>query len=134
MTDWKVITGDCLEVMRGMDADSVDTIITDPPYGLSFMGKEWDHGVPGVHFWQEALRVAKPGAMMLAFGGTRTGSPPRPWGIQPDWNFHRANHRFTPTPVGNTVLVIVRAVLRVGSPPRPWGIPLHYQHYHTWPS
>ena len=55
-----------------MDADSVDTIITDPPYGLSFMGKEWDHGVPGVHFWQEALRVAKPGAMMLAFGGTRT--------------------------------------------------------------
>ena len=70
--DWQVITGDCLEVMRGMDADSVDTIITDPPYGLSFMGKEWDHGVPGVHFWQEALRVAKPGAMMLAFGGTRT--------------------------------------------------------------
>ena len=72
MADWQVITGDCLEVMRGMDADSVDTIITDPPYGLSFMGKEWDHGVPGVHFWQEALRVAKPGAMMLAFGGTRT--------------------------------------------------------------
>ena len=72
MTDWQVITGDCLEVMRGMDAGSVDTIITDPPYGLSFMGKEWDHGVPGVHFWQEALRVAKPGAMMLAFGGTRT--------------------------------------------------------------
>ena len=74
MTDdrWQVITGDCLEVMRGMAADSVDTIITDPPYGLSFMGKEWDRGVPGVHFWQEALRVAKPGAMMLAFGGTRT--------------------------------------------------------------
>jgi len=72
MSDWEVMTGDCLEVMRGMDADSVDTIITDPPYGLSFMGKEWDHGVPGVHFWQEALRVAKPGAMMLAFGGTRT--------------------------------------------------------------
>jgi DNA modification methylase len=69
---WQVITGDCLEVMRGMDAGSVDAVITDPPYGLSFMGKEWDHGVPGVHFWQEALRVAKPGAMMLAFGGTRT--------------------------------------------------------------
>ena len=69
---WQVITGDCLEVMRGMDADSVDTIITDPPYGLSFMGKEWDRGVPGVHFWAEALRVAKPGAMLMAFGGTRT--------------------------------------------------------------
>jgi len=64
--------GDCLEVMRTLEADSADTIITDPPYGLEFMGKEWDHGVPGVRFWAEALRVAKPGAMMLAFGGTRT--------------------------------------------------------------
>ena len=72
MTDWQVITGDCLEVMRGMDADSVDSIVTDPPYGLSFMGKDWDHSIPGVHFWQEALRVAKPGAHLLAFGGTRT--------------------------------------------------------------
>ena len=71
-TDWQVITGDCLEVMRGMDADSVDSIVTDPPYGLSFMGKDWDHSIPGVHFWQEALRVAKPGAHLLAFGGTRT--------------------------------------------------------------
>jgi DNA modification methylase len=72
MADWQVITGDCLEVMRGMDAGSVDAVITDPPYGLGFMGKEWDRGVPGVHFWQEALRVAKPGAHLLAFGGTRT--------------------------------------------------------------
>jgi site-specific DNA-methyltransferase (adenine-specific) len=51
---------------------SVDAIVTDPPYGLSFMGKEWDHGVPGVPFWTEALRVAKPGAHLVAFGGTRT--------------------------------------------------------------
>jgi len=64
--------GDCLEVMAGMDTSSIDTIITDPPYGLSFMGKDWDHGIPGVAFWREALRVAKPGAMLLAFGGTRT--------------------------------------------------------------
>jgi len=64
--------GDCLEVMAGMDTNSIDTIITDPPYGLSFMGKDWDHGIPGVAFWREALRVAKPGAMLLAFGGTRT--------------------------------------------------------------
>jgi DNA modification methylase len=64
--------GDCLEVMKALDANSVDTIITDPPYGLSFMGKAWDHGVPGVEFWREALRVAKPGAMLLAFGGSRT--------------------------------------------------------------
>jgi DNA modification methylase len=58
--------------MRAMEAESVDAICTDPPYGLSFMGKGWDHQVPGVEFWAEALRVAKPGAHMLAFGGTRT--------------------------------------------------------------
>jgi hypothetical protein len=51
---------------------SVDAIVCDPPYGLEFMGKAWDHGVPGVPFWIEALRVAKPGAHLLAFGGTRT--------------------------------------------------------------
>jgi len=72
MQDTQVIHGDCLEAMRGMDAASVDAIVTDPPYGLSFMGKHWDHGVPGVDFWVEALRVAKPGTHLLAFGGTRT--------------------------------------------------------------
>jgi site-specific DNA-methyltransferase (adenine-specific) len=76
--------GDCREVMQTLHPDSVDSIVSDPPYGLSaaknsgkssrggFMGKEWDHGVPGVEFWTEALRVAKPGAHLLAFGGTRT--------------------------------------------------------------
>lgn len=64
--------GDCLEVMRGMEANSIDAIITDPPYGLQFMEKDWDHGIPGCHFWEEAIRVAKPGAHLLAFGGTRT--------------------------------------------------------------
>ena len=64
--------GDCLEVMATLPENSIDTIITDPPYGLEFMGKDWDKGVPGVAFWREALRVAKPGAMLLAMGGTRT--------------------------------------------------------------
>lgn len=63
---------DCREAMRDMEPDSIDSIVTDPPYGLSFMGKGWDHGIPGVEFWIEALRVAKPGAHLLAFGGTRT--------------------------------------------------------------
>lgn len=72
MPSWEVIQGDCRAVMAGMDAESVDAICTDPPYGLGFMGKDWDHGVPGEHFWTEALRVAKPGAHLLAFGGTRT--------------------------------------------------------------
>lgn len=64
--------GNCLEVMVELPENSVDTILTDPPYGLTFMGKDWDRGVPGVAFWREALRVAKPGAMLLAMGGTRT--------------------------------------------------------------
>lgn len=64
--------GDCLSVMAELPENSVDTILTDPPYGLTFMGKDWDRGVPGVAFWREALRVAKPGAMLLAMGGTRT--------------------------------------------------------------
>ena len=63
---------DCLEVMRGMEPASIDSIVTDPPYGLGFMGREWDHGVPGEQFWREALRVAKPGAHLVAFGGSRT--------------------------------------------------------------
>lgn len=64
--------GDCLAVMPLLDEAMADSIVCDPPYGLSFMGKDWDHGVPGEHFWREALRVAKPGAHLLAFGGTRT--------------------------------------------------------------
>jgi DNA modification methylase len=67
-----VRTGDCREIMRAMNAGSVDAIVTDPPYGIGFMGKEWDHGVPGVEFWAEALRVAKAGSYLVAFGGTRT--------------------------------------------------------------
>lgn len=63
--------GDCRDVMDGMEADSIDAIVCDPPYGLKFMGKGWDHGVPGVEYWIKALRVAKPGANLLAFGGTR---------------------------------------------------------------
>jgi DNA modification methylase len=67
-----VLRGDCLAVMPTLEAESVDAIVSDPPYGLAFMGKAWDHGVPGPEFWREALRVAKPGAHLVAFGGTRT--------------------------------------------------------------
>jgi len=116
MSDWEVICGDCVEVMREMDENSVDTIITDPPYGLEFMGKQWDKlarnlmrpesdadkqrleeygntyrgrrsklpdlskfGEYGLEIqnWHyrwavEALRVAKPGAILMVCGGTRT--------------------------------------------------------------
>ena len=64
--------GDCLDVMAALPEAIAAAVITDPPYGLSFMGKAWDHAVPGAPFWEAALRVAKPGAHLVAFGGTRT--------------------------------------------------------------
>lgn len=64
--------GDCLESMRAMTDSSVDSIVTDPPYGLSFMGKKWDYDVPSTETWAECLRVLKPGGHLLAFAGTRT--------------------------------------------------------------
>ena len=64
--------GDCLDTLRRMADNSVDSIVTDPPYGLSFMGKKWDYDVPSVDIWAECLRVLKPGGHLLAFAGTRT--------------------------------------------------------------
>jgi site-specific DNA-methyltransferase (adenine-specific) len=66
--------GDCLAIMRGMASDSVDAIVTDPPYELGFMGKSWDaSGIANsVDMWREALRVLKPGGHLLAFSGSRT--------------------------------------------------------------
>jgi len=64
--------GDCLSVLRNLPDCSVDSVVTDPPYGLSFMGKRWDYDVPSVEVWTECLRVLKPGGHLLAFAGTRT--------------------------------------------------------------
>jgi len=96
MGDYTLIHGDCLDVMAEMPDACVDSIVTDPPYGLGsepdmtevlthwlagddyqhrgggFMGKSWDSFVPGPAVWREALRVLKPGGMALVFGGTRT--------------------------------------------------------------
>lgn len=55
-----------------MPENSIDAVVTDPPYGFSFMGKKWDYGLPSVDIWKECLRVLKPGGHMLAFGGPRT--------------------------------------------------------------
>ena len=100
--DFKIINGNSLEVLKSFDQNSVDVIITDPPYGLTsitkrfgkensafakygkdgsfsrlskgFMGKQWDGtGIEyNVDFWKECLKVLKPGGYLLAFGGTRT--------------------------------------------------------------
>jgi site-specific DNA-methyltransferase (adenine-specific) len=48
-----------MEAMRAMEPDTFDSVVTDPPYGIKFMGKEWDHGVPSALYWTEALRVAQ---------------------------------------------------------------------------
>ena len=64
--------GDCVEQMKAIASDSIDSIVTDPPYGISFMSKKWDCNVPSVAVWQECLRVLKPGGHLLAFAGTRT--------------------------------------------------------------
>ena len=69
-----VLQGDCLEKLRELPAESMDSCVTDPSYELGFMGKSWDS--TGIAFnslvWREVLRVLKPGAHLLAFGGTRT--------------------------------------------------------------
>jgi DNA modification methylase len=64
--------GDCREILATLPANCVDSVVTDPPYGLKFMGKKWDYDVPGVEVWKEALRVLKPGGHLLIFAGTRT--------------------------------------------------------------
>ncbi|RSU58747.1 hypothetical protein BRX36_20165, partial [Sphingomonas sp. S-NIH.Pt1_0416] len=71
---YEVLHGDCRALMAEMEGCSVDSVVTDPPYELGFMGREWDStGVAyDVATWAEALRVLKPGGWLVAFGGSRT--------------------------------------------------------------
>ena len=70
----RLINSDCIEAMKAMPENSVDSIVTDPPYELGFMGKSWDSsGIAfNVDVWREALRVLKPGGHLIAFSGSRT--------------------------------------------------------------
>ena len=72
MRDNVIHCGDCQDIMAEMESNSVDSIVTDPPYGISFMSKKWDYDVPSVEIWRECLRVLKPGGHLLSFSGTRT--------------------------------------------------------------
>jgi len=72
MKKTKLMLGDNIKSLQKLPDNSIDSIVTDPPYGLSFMGKKWDYDVPSVEFWKEVLRVLKPGGHVLSFGGTRT--------------------------------------------------------------
>jgi len=67
-----VLCGDVIDMLADYEDETFTACFCDPPYGLRFMGKRWDHGVPGAPYWAEVLRVLKPGAVLLAFGGTRT--------------------------------------------------------------
>lgn len=68
----ELLNADCLKALKSMPDNCIDAIVTDPPYGLAFMGKKWDYDVPSVDIWAECLRVLKPGGHLLAFAGTRT--------------------------------------------------------------
>lgn len=68
----QVLQGDCLEHLRSLPDNSIDSCVTDPPYGISFMNKKWDYDIPAVEVWKEVLRVLKPGGHALVACGTRT--------------------------------------------------------------
>jgi len=68
----KLILGDSVDKLKELDDNSIDSIVTDPPYGLSFMGKKWDYDVPSQEIFEECLRVLKPGGHLLSFAGSRT--------------------------------------------------------------
>lgn len=72
MNRLKLLNNDCLIELKNIEDDSIDSIVTDPPYGLKFMGKKWDCEVPSIEIWKECIRVLKPGGHLLAFAGTRT--------------------------------------------------------------
>ena len=68
----KLMVGDNMLSLAKLPDNSIDSVVTDGPYGLSFMNKRWDYEVPSVDFWKEVYRVLKPGGHVLSFGGTRT--------------------------------------------------------------
>ena len=72
--EYKLINGNSLEVLKTLEDNSIDSIVTDPPYELGFMGKSWDKtGIAfNVELWKQALRVLKPGGHLIAFSGSRT--------------------------------------------------------------
>lgn len=64
--------GECLSVIKEFEDNCIDSIVTDPPYGIKFMSKKWDYDIPSVDIWKGCFRILKPGSYVLAFGSTRT--------------------------------------------------------------
>ena len=67
----KILHGDSLELLKDMEDNTIDSIVTDPPYGYDFMGKDWDKAVPSVEMWKECLRVLKPGSFAFIMSAPR---------------------------------------------------------------
>ena len=67
----EILHGDSLELLKDLDENSIDSIVTDPPYGYDFMGKDWDKAVPSVEMWEECLRVLKPGGFAFIMSAPR---------------------------------------------------------------
>lgn len=72
MNKYELLHGDCLDSLKKIADNSIDSVVTDPPYGISFMGAKWDYSVPSQAIWGECLRVLKPGGHLLSFASTRT--------------------------------------------------------------
>lgn len=68
----KIINGDSAEVLKTITSNTIDAVITDPPYGIEFLAKDWDRNTGAVEIWQECLRILKPGGFLLAFSAART--------------------------------------------------------------
>ena len=72
MTQQVILHADCREILDQLEENSIDALATDPPYGISFMNRDWDQAVPGPEYWTAVLRVLKPGAYGVVMCGTRT--------------------------------------------------------------
>lgn len=67
-----IFHGDCKDQLKNIKDETVDAIITDPPYGISFMNNKWDYNVPSIKLWEESLRVLKKGGYLLSFSSAKT--------------------------------------------------------------
>lgn len=72
MSEWTIHHGDVRKILKTLPDDYFDGVLSDPPYAYKFMGNRWDYALPSVNVWTELLRVVKPGAHALIFGGPRT--------------------------------------------------------------
>ena len=70
--DWKVLVGNNIDLLKSYEDNTFDSIVTDPPYGIEFLGKDWDKDTGAMETWEECLRVLKPGGYILAFSAART--------------------------------------------------------------